>query len=360
MAYQSLALTVSIAVPAALTAILFLVILSLIITYLRCDYDVESFLVSLIVNVVYGKCFLLKNSEINALKRTIFTKTQAKSIEGVNIVDAKTGNNLFGLRVFSPVDDENKQSLNADKLPVLLWIHGGGWVFNHQIITDAFCSEIVLQSGFIVVSLDYRLAPEHKFPCAFQDSCDALRWLHKNAHSIGADPNKIFVGGDSAGGNLAAAIAAYNYDIDVTSIDEVIPIKGLLLVYPPLEHGVYRDSHLRYGSYYFTILPLIGMIWFWSQYLTDQCKESCDYRACPMRASDKILSKFPPTKIVTAQYDILTDESLVFAEKLQANEVQVDYTMYNHTIHAFFTSFKGSTHKRALQDTCKWMRQLGK
>ena len=340
--------------------LILLLLIAFFILYRLSDVDVESFILGVLYQTFFRKKLPLSPLEIKKLNKLFVQKTSPKNSEGVTVYDTRITNNYhFGLRVFTPAKEENElQSLNADKLPVLLWIHGGGWMGDNQGITDVFCCKIVRQSGFVVVSLDYRLTPEHKFPCAFQDSCDALRWLHKNAHSIGADPNKIFVGGDSAGGNLAAAIAAYNYDIDVTSIDEVIPIKGLLLVYPPLEHGVYRDSHLRYESSYFTILPLIAMIWLWSQYLTDQGKESCDYRACPMRASDKILSKFPPTKIVTAQYDILTDESLVFAEKLQANEVQVDYTMYNHTIHAFFTGFNGATHKRAVHDACCWMQQL--
>jgi len=351
MVEHSTTFLLSVILPLAAFSLLLLI---LFLTYFLSDLDFESFIVGLLVQLTVGKKLPL-DSEI---KKLLVKRTSPMNGAGITVYDAVTGYVSFGLRVFTPLVPGKDQSLSVQPLPILLWIHGGGWTGFDQPVTDSFCMEIVEHSGFIVVSLDYRLAPDNKFPAAFQDSLDALQWVHKNAHTFGADPRKIFVGGDSAGANLAAAIACYNYDIGVTSAENVVPIKGLLLVYPPLEHGVYRDSHIRYGTCYFTILPLISIIWCWSKYLTNQSEQSSDYRACPMRASDKILSQFPPTRMVTAKYDILTDEGVAFAARQQANGVQVDYEMYDHTIHGFFTGFNGKTHTRAVSDSCKWMRTL--
>ena len=191
-------------------------------------------------------------------------------------------------------------------------------------------------NGSIVISVQYRLAPEHQFPAAIDDAAAVLRWVKDNVGRHGGDNKQIILSGESAGGNLAVSLAALNYDTKYTSRFARVPLAGLFLLYPCLEVGTYRDSAFKYGFMSYPILTLPQMLHFWALYLGPKWSVRNDYRAVPMRIPKAILKKLPPTLMVLAKHDILYDEGLVFTEVLRQANVPVTTLIYNDTIHGFF------------------------
>ena len=212
-------------------------------------------------------------------------------------------------------------------LPVCLWLHGGGWVVGSRTSNDAICRALANAAQAIIVYVDYRLAPEHKFPTAFDDSYAAALWAAENAASFGGDPSRLAVAGASAGGNLAAAVA-------LRARDEGAPrIACQCLVYPvtdtDFERPSYRENRDGYGLSYDT------MRYFWDCYLSGGADAANPY-AVPMRAAD--LSGLPPALILTAEYDPLRDEGEAYAERLSAAGVPARLSRYDGMIHAFFNA----------------------
>ena len=165
------------------------------------------------------------------------------------------------------------------------------------------------------------------------DGIRTLAWLFDNIRFYGGDKNKVIIGGESAGGNLAAATIISHVTNDGPRMGEII---GYLGVYPCLDHGAYTESHFKY-RHSNGMLTLAQIQWYWALYLgEDQSRTAEDIRACPARASDKILQKFPPTFILLAEHDVLYDEGINFVRKLKKNRVQADYHVYPGTIHGFF------------------------
>lgn len=265
-------------------------------------------------------------------------------IMDVTIVTSADKNML--LRVYLQEGGELNQNKIGDTpqteklLPVLIWFHGGGFVVGNFSNDDSQCKRIVKHTDFVVVSVDYRLAPENKFPAAILDAIDALQWTKQSIQEYGGDPNLVYLSGESAGGTIAAALTAVTLDPSWTNPATAINIKGLFLVYPCLDHGVYLDSHFRYSNS-FALLTLKQMQYFWSLYLNDQAIDSLDYRACPMRTPDSILQHFPKTYIILAKNDILLDEGLKFAERLKSVNVSAETTVYNDVYHGFFSMGAG-------------------
>jgi acetyl esterase len=223
-------------------------------------------------------------------------------------------------------------SLTTDR-PVLIWFHGGGFVEGHAELDLNLCQKLADISNYVVISVNYRLAPEHPFPAAPYDAIKSLFWILENIAEYGGNINKIVVGGESAGGNIATALVASYID---SKVKNRIQFKGLITVYPCLDHGVYTDSHFRYRNTN-GMLSLIQMQWYWALYLGDN-QSVCgdDFRACPARTPNNILKQFPRTSIILAKYDVLLDEGIDFVNRLKENDVNADYTIYNDTIHGFF------------------------
>ena len=203
------------------------------------------------------------------------------------------------------------------------------------------------KTGFIVVSTSYRKAPENPYPAAVLDVSSTLKWIQsEQIRQFGGDPSKIYLLGSSAGGNLAAAVVALNYDVSQTPVKQRASIKGLVTIYPPLEHGVLRDSHFRYSQVN-GLLSLKQMLWFWNLYLPEEEQNCRSYTACPLRTPQSILKHFPPTAIVLAKFDVLLDEGIEFGRRLKSYNVPVDVQVYNSTIHGFFARY--SSGMEALQ-----------
>ena len=225
------------------------------------------------------------------------------------------------LRIYTP------RPMAEDELaPVLVFFHGGGWVLGDLDSHDVVCRHLAKDGDCIVVSVDYRLAPEHKFPAAIEDALAATEWVAANAASIHGDAGRLAVGGDSAGGNLAAVVC------QLAKEQGGPPIRFQMLIYPAVDLTSEFPSREEYGDGYF--LTKKDMFWFAEHYL-DGSENPHDPRLAPLRHPD--LSGLPPALIVTAGFDPLQDEGVAYAEALAAAGVPVEHVHYDDMIHGFIS-----------------------
>ena len=223
----------------------------------------------------------------------------------------------ISVRIYTPV------AAGGSPLAALVYYHGGGWVVGDITSHDATCRTLSQASGCKVISVDYRLAPEAKFPAAADDAYAALVWVEKNAMEIGVDPNRIAVGGDSAGGNLAAVVSLMARDKNGPHI------AFQLLIYPVTQIGIESASRKELATGYF--LETETMKWFEDQYV-DRVDADNPY-ASPLKADS--LSGLPPAYVITAGFDPLKDEGKAYADGLRAAGVDVQYVNYDGMIHGF-------------------------
>jgi acetyl esterase len=219
-------------------------------------------------------------------------------------------------------------------LPLVVHYHGGGWVVCNLDTHDAICRFYCKHVNAIVVSVDYRLAPEHKFPAAVDDSFAALRWAVDHAREIGGDPNRVAVTGDSAGGTLSTVVC----QLAKAAGGPKVAFQALL--YPAVDLDLTADYASRRqfgGGEYF--LSTADMQWFTSSYLSTPARDVKDPRASPLLNPD--LTGLPPALIVAAGCDVLLDEGKAYAAKLARAGVPVEYRCFDGTIHAF-ASFSGA------------------
>jgi len=220
-------------------------------------------------------------------------------------------------------------SVPEDGAPLVVLFHGGGWVVCDLDSHDGICRALCNESGCVIVSVDYRLAPEYRFPIPAEDCYAATAWLSANASVIGADATKMAVVGDSAGGNLAAVVA-------LMARDRGGPELALqVLVYPVTDHSAETASHRSTGEGYF--LKSAEVMWYWDQYLADPDDGAHPY-ASPLRAES--LAGLPPALIVTAEYDPLRDEGEAYGRRLQEAGVTATVHRYEGMFHSFL-SFGG-------------------
>ncbi|MDQ8728114.1 alpha/beta hydrolase [Bradyrhizobium sp. LHD-71] len=210
-------------------------------------------------------------------------------------------------------------------MPVLLYMHGGGFVVGGLDSHQPLCRGLAADSSAAVLSIGYRLAPEHKFPIAFEDAVDALAWIGRTGRSVGLDTRRIAVGGDSAGGTLAAALA-----IEAKANGSLPRPVLQVLAYPGLSSHQATASYSRYGSGY--LLERETVDWFFRQYLRAEADRD-DWRFAPLAAVD--LTGLPPALIVLAEYDPLVDEGHEYAARLSSAGVAVDLRIYPGMIHEF-------------------------
>ena len=230
-------------------------------------------------------------------------------------------------------------------LPVFVYLHGGGWVIGSFASHDGACRALANGIPAVVVAADYRLAPEHKFPAAPEDCYAVVRWVAQNAASIGGDPKRLAVGGDSAGGNLSAAVCLMARDRGGPKIGYQ------LLLYPVTQHGYDTESYRQNADGY--LLTRDGMVWFWNHYLASEADGATPY-ASPMRAKD--LAGLPPAMVVTAEYDPLRDEGEAYAERLRAAGVPVVKKRYDGLIHGFFSIGSFSQAAEVIRDVAAEMK----
>ena len=242
------------------------------------------------------------------------------------------------IRIYAPDD--------AGALPVVLFFHGGGWVMGSLDTHDDACRHLSRQSGCLVVSVDYRLAPEHKFPAAVEDAIAALDWVAANAGALGCDAGRLAVAGDSAGGNLAAVLA------QVAHQRRAPPIAFQLLIYPVTTMDFSAASYREHGEGY--LLTAEGMAWFRDHYLNHPGDGESPL-ASPLNAAD--LSGLPPAFIVTAQYDPLRDEGEAYGRRLQAAGVPAVVSRYDGAIHGFFIMTATERGRGVIADAAAALRQ---
>jgi acetyl esterase len=210
--------------------------------------------------------------------------------------------------------------------PVLVYFHGGGWVIGNLEAYDATCRALANAAGCIVVAMEYRLAPEHKFPAAPEDCYAAARWVAANATALGGDPARMAIGGDSAGGNLTAVVAQMARERGGPSF--VLQ----LLVYPVTDYHFDTASYRENADDY--LLTKDAMVWFWNHYLRSAA-DGQNPLASPLRADS--LRGLPPALVLTAEFDPLRDEGEAYATRLREAGVPVTLTRYNGMIHGFFS-----------------------
>lgn len=229
-----------------------------------------------------------------------------------SVENAKAGD--VPVRIYRPSD--------APGLPVIMYFHGGGWVVCDLDTHDSVCRTLCKKQEAVVISVDYRLAPEHKFPVPLEDCYAATRYVAENAASYGIDAARITVAGDSAGGNLACAVALLAKERGGPSLAHQ------LLIYPVTHYSFDTPSYHQLSTGY--MLTAQGMRWYWQQYTSG---DDATHPLASILLAD--LSGLPPATIITAGYDPLRDEGKALADKMQAAGVAVTYRCFDDMLHGF-------------------------
>ncbi len=257
-------------------------------------------------------------------ERRFFTQPDAPEVALVRDLHAEGPHGAIPLRLVRPVGAEP-----GALLPVLVYFHGGGWVMGDLDTHDVLCRELANGAGCAVIAVDYRMAPEHRFPGAVDDCLAAAAWVQRNAAALGVDATRLGVGGDSAGGNLAAvvAIAARNAGD--------MPVAFQLLIYPATDQRRSAPSHQTNGQGYLLTSDTID--YFHDHYLPDPMHD-LDWRASPLLHED--LSRLPPAFVLTAGYDPLRDEGLMYSQRLSEAGNRGSHICFERQIHGFITMGK--------------------
>lgn len=252
------------------------------------------------------------------------------------VIDGPGGD--LALRVYRPHHDD-------PELPVVVFAHGGGFVFCDLDSHDEFCRAMAEGVGVVVASVDYRLAPEHPAPAAHDDVYAALEWMAKNAASYGGDPSRIVLAGDSAGGNLAATVA-------IAARDKAGPaVIGQALFYPVIDDDFETESYRKFGSGYYNTTK--AMTWYWKQYAPHGTD---DVRLVPTRATT--LADLPPAVVVTAELDPPCYSGDAYAQRLAADGVPVRHRRFAGLFHGFLTFPSLSLTEPARQEIWTMMRGM--
>jgi acetyl esterase len=236
------------------------------------------------------------------------------------------GGRSMAVRIYRP---GNATGDRSGILPVAVFFHGGGFVVCTLETHDPYCRALATEAGVIVVSVDYRLAPEHKFPAGVEDCLSATDWVLEHVGELGGDPARVFVAGDSAGASLATVTA-----LQLRDRGETGRLAGQILLYPVA--GYYDPptvSYVEMAEGYG--LTRKGMVWFWDHYLNDKA-EAEDFRAAPLNASS--LAGLPRAFVVTAEYDVLRDEGQAYARRLEVDGVEVTHVFVEGMNHGFAAS----------------------
>jgi acetyl esterase len=239
-------------------------------------------------------------------------------VETVHDVSIAGPAGALGLRAYSPA--------GADGAPTLVFLHGGGWVLGTLDGIDDVCREIATRAGAVVLSVEYSRAPEHEFPTQVEEAYAAASWAAEYADAFGGDPDRVAVGGTSAGGNLAAAAALLARERDG------LDLAGQLLCYPITDHSFDTESYREHAD--FPLLTRADMEWFWEQYLRSDV-DGHNPLASPLRAPD--LSGLPSAVVLTAGFDPLRDEGAAYADRLADAGVPVAHRQYDRLPHSYLS-----------------------
>ena len=254
-------------------------------------------------------------------ERRFFTQPDSPQVASTHELNAPGAAGDIPLRLYRPIGSSPEQNL-----AVLVYFHGGGWVIGDLETHDTLCRELANASGCAVVAVDYRMGPENRFPAAVNDCIAATAWVRSNAGSLRLDASRLAVGGDSAGGNLAAVVAIAARDAGN------LPVTFQLLIYPATDMRRTAPSHTSNGEGYLLTRDTIG--YFHDHYIDDSSHD-LDWRASPLLHPD--LSGLPPAFIVTAGYDPLRDEGLQYAQALTDAGTRSTLVCFERQVHGFIT-----------------------
>jgi acetyl esterase len=259
-----------------------------------------------------------------------FTQPPAPEVAAVLETRCDGPHGAIALRVYRPIAEAVTANASAAaRLPALVYYHGGGWTIGDLDTHDVLCRELCNGSGAVVVSVDYRMGPEHRFPAAVDDCLAATRWVHHEAEALDIDGARIAIGGDSAGGNLAAVVALLARDAGD------LPIAHQLLIYPATDMRRGHASHQTNGSGY--LLTSETIAYYHDHYIVDPAHD-LDWRASPLLRDD--LTRLPPALVLTAGFDPLRDEGLDDANRLAAAGNRATCVCFERQIHGFITMGK--------------------
>ena len=253
------------------------------------------------------------------LERRSVTQPPPRPVADVQDLSATGAHSAIPLRLYRPAGIPSPA-------PTLVYYHGGGWTMGDLDTHDSLCRDLADEGRCVVVSVDYRMGPEHRFPAAVDDVLAATRWLQAQAGALGLDPHRFAVGGDSAGGNLAAVVALAWRDAGQT-----IPLKLQLLIYPATDMRAVAPSHTHNGQGYMLTSDTIA--YFRSHYVDPA--DYSDWRVSPLLHGD--LSGLPPALVITAGFDPLRDEGRQYADALSAAGSPAQYVCFERQVHGFIT-----------------------
>jgi acetyl esterase len=259
------------------------------------------------------------------LKGSVVTRPEPPELKSVKPLTIPSPAGPIPARIYTPTSLRKTDGL----APCLVFFHGGGWVIGDLDSHDVVCRKLADAGELIVISVDYRLAPEHKYPAAVDDAIAATAWIAGHAAALGIDASRLIVGGDSAGGNLAAVVAIAARDGNGPAI------AGQVLIYPATDFAMTHPSHREPET---SLLLTHSVIkWFRDHYLNDAA-DAQDWRASPARATT--LAGLPPAYVLTAGADPLRDEGCEYAGRLKEAGVAVTYRHFPGQFHGFFTMGK--------------------
>ena len=283
------------------------------------------------LNIPPNHTVTLSEARANARLRPIAPGPEVLAVEG-RVIPGPGGD--LPVRIYTPAGKR--------PLPVLVWFHGGGIVLGDLETADGTARNLCVGAGCVVVSVDYRLAPEHRFPAAPEDCYAAAEWVSKNADGMDVDPGRMAVGGDSAGGNLATVVALMSRDRGGP------PLVFPLVVYPMVDRDFNTESYRSNADGY--LLTRDSMIWYWNHYMGAETDISSPY-AVPLQAGD--LGGLPSALVITAEFDPLRDEGDAYADRLRAAGVPTVSSRYDGMIHGFFgMSAVLDRGKQAMSEAC--------
>lgn len=269
----------------------------------------------------------------------IFTVSDPEPVDEVVDIEIQGPNGPIPLRIYAPEED--------GPVPVFVFIHGGGWVRGSLDAYDGVCRRVTNRAECLVVSVDYRRAPEHPFPAGFEDCYAATEWAATHAADLGGDPERVAIGGDSAGGNLSAAVTLAARDRNGPEIAHQ------MLIYPAVNPPSVRwfDSYDENGEGYF--LEMDSIEWYLEQYTRPA--DDGNHYAYPIQARD--LSGLPSATVLTAGYDPLADEGTAYAERLSEAGVDTAHVHYDSQVHAFVSLYEYLDEgRRAIDDIAERLR----
>jgi acetyl esterase len=306
--------------------------------------------ITMLLNTISKKMIELKHPPLDVLTpeqsrqyykiaREYFAPIHVDGVRIENTYIPTTSGHDLPVRIYTPS--------GQGPFPVLVYFHGGGWVFGDLDSCDNVCRYFSSHAETVVVSVGYRLAPEHKYPAAFLDAVESVKWSFQHVEDLNGDVNRIAVGGESSGGNLAAAAALYLKD------DENYKLSHQFLITPVMD---YNFNTLSYKANYKFNLTTEKMKWFWGHYLNDS-SEGEDFFASPLKSP--CVNDLPNTLIVTAEFDPLRDEGFAYGERLKKSGVWVEQMHYEDLVHSFINMI-GTTDgaKQALEEITSKLREM--